>query len=160
MRPLLWRSSIPFLIIWMEAKSFQAKRKLKARLTGVPSSQSACVLLPQWALKPTNSNIVSHYNSEESSYYTVSMIMWLNLLRAIIIILMISLWFLWSTNLSFIQSCSWNFILISCSKFKWFGHIQGSWIYAWHIISKVYMCTQNFKPSSIWGSTYKPATCG
>ena len=58
-RPLLWRSDLVNTFFDnldkqnMEEKSSQAKRQLKARLTGAPSSRPACVPLPRWALKPT-----------------------------------------------------------------------------------------------------------
>ena len=58
-KPLPWRSDLVNRFFDnldkqnMEEKSSQAKRQLKARLTGAPSSRSACVPLPRWALKPT-----------------------------------------------------------------------------------------------------------
>ena len=58
-RPLLWRSDLVNTFFDnldkqnMEEKSPQARRQLKARFTGVPSSRSACAPLPRWALKPT-----------------------------------------------------------------------------------------------------------
>ena len=53
-RPLPWRSDLVNTFFDnldkqnMEEKSSQAKRQLKACLTGALSSRSACVPLPQW----------------------------------------------------------------------------------------------------------------
>ena len=58
-RPLQWRSGLVDTFFGnldkqnMEEKSSQARRQLKGRLNGAPSSRPAHEPLPRWALKPT-----------------------------------------------------------------------------------------------------------
>ena len=58
-KPLRWRSDLVNTFFAnldkqnMEEKSPQARRQLKSRLSGTPSSRPAHEPLPQWALKPT-----------------------------------------------------------------------------------------------------------
>ena len=58
-RPLPWRSDLVNTFFAnldkknMEEKSPQARRQLKGRLSGSPSSRPTYEHLPQWALKPT-----------------------------------------------------------------------------------------------------------
>ena len=58
-RPLPWRAELVNTFFatldqkMMEERSAQARRQLKSRVIGEPSTRPTCESLPSWALKPT-----------------------------------------------------------------------------------------------------------
>ena len=163
--PWLWGLSygvriwlIPFLIIWINKtwKKSHLKLNVSSKLAwqghlppdqhvyhchGGHSSRhcdhgNCIIILYEQEQVTAFLNIIVCYNdSVTCNYY---------------IMLMISLRFLWSINLiqfNHIHKISYLFPVV---KFKWFGQIQGSWIYAWHIIKTSHIKYLAFSSILYW----------